>query len=52
MRCSLQQMLIDGLFHSEPHPGNVMVLRVGWVGLIDSVPPDGWTPWNSGRCGR
>jgi len=35
LRCSLQQMLVDGLFHADPHPGNVMVLRDGRVGLID-----------------
>jgi ubiquinone biosynthesis protein len=35
MRTGVQQMLIDGVFHADPHPGNVMVLRDGRVGLID-----------------
>jgi ubiquinone biosynthesis protein len=35
LRCMLDQMLVDGHFHSDPHPGNVMVLADGRVGLID-----------------
>ncbi|CAN5247759.1 AarF/UbiB family protein [soil metagenome] len=35
LRCSLQQMLIDGHFHADPHPGNLMVLADGRLGLID-----------------
>jgi hypothetical protein len=35
LRCCLQQMLVDGHFHADPHPGNVMVLRDGRIGLID-----------------
>jgi ubiquinone biosynthesis protein len=35
LRCSVQQMLLDGVFHADPHPGNVMVLKDGRVGLID-----------------
>jgi ubiquinone biosynthesis protein len=31
----LRQMLIDGRFHADPHPGNVMVLADGRIGLID-----------------
>lgn len=31
----LQQIMVDGTFHSDPHPGNVMVLRDGRVALID-----------------
>ena len=27
LRCFLQQMLIDGHFHADPHPGNVLVPR-------------------------
>jgi len=35
LRCALQQMLVDGRFHADPHPGNVLVLGSGQLGLID-----------------
>jgi ubiquinone biosynthesis protein len=35
LRCSLEQMLVDGHFHADPHPGNVLVLGPGRLGLID-----------------
>jgi ubiquinone biosynthesis protein len=35
LRCALQQMLVDGHFHADPHPGNVLLLRTGQLGLID-----------------
>lgn len=35
LRCSLQQMLVDGHFHADPHPGNLLVLADGRLGLID-----------------
>jgi ubiquinone biosynthesis protein len=35
LRASLQQMLVDGRFHADPHPGNIMVLSDGRIGLID-----------------
>jgi ubiquinone biosynthesis protein len=35
LRLSLQQMLMDGRFHADPHPGNVFVLKQGGLGLID-----------------
>jgi ubiquinone biosynthesis protein len=35
LRCCLQQMLVDGHFHADPHPGNVLVLPNGTIGLID-----------------
>jgi ubiquinone biosynthesis protein len=35
LRCALRQMLIDGRFHADPHPGNVLVLADGRLGLID-----------------
>lgn len=31
----LRQMLFDGRFHADPHPGNVLILRDDAVGLID-----------------
>jgi ubiquinone biosynthesis protein len=35
LRSMLGQMLADGEFHADPHPGNVMVLGDGHLGLID-----------------
>jgi ubiquinone biosynthesis protein len=35
LRCFLQQMLVDGVFHADPHPGNVLVLSDGRIGLLD-----------------
>jgi predicted unusual protein kinase regulating ubiquinone biosynthesis (AarF/ABC1/UbiB family) len=35
MELYLQMMLIDGLFHADPHPGNIMVARDGTVILLD-----------------
>jgi len=31
----LKQVLIDGLFHADPHPGNVFLTRDGRVSLLD-----------------
>ncbi len=31
----VQQLLTVGIFHADPHPGNVMVLEDGSLGLID-----------------
>src|SRR5215831_6946262 len=31
----LNQILITGIFHADPHPGNVLVLPSGQLGLID-----------------
>lgn len=31
----IKQILEDGLFHTDPHPGNIMVLPDGRLGLID-----------------
>lgn len=31
----LQQVLVDGLFHADPHPGNVFVTTDGRIALID-----------------
>jgi ubiquinone biosynthesis protein len=35
LRCFLRQMLIDGHYHADPHPGNVLVLAGGEVALVD-----------------
>jgi predicted unusual protein kinase regulating ubiquinone biosynthesis (AarF/ABC1/UbiB family) len=31
----LKQILVDGLFHADPHPGNVFVTNDGRIALID-----------------
>jgi ubiquinone biosynthesis protein len=31
----LRQILLDGVFHADPHPGNVLVLADGRLGLLD-----------------
>jgi predicted unusual protein kinase regulating ubiquinone biosynthesis (AarF/ABC1/UbiB family) len=31
----LQQVLVDGLFHADPHPGNVFVTDDGRIALLD-----------------
>ncbi len=35
LRCMLRQIMRDGTFHADPHPGNVMVLRDGRLALLD-----------------
>ncbi|MCD4655411.1 phosphotransferase, partial [bacterium] len=35
MRIFLRQVLEFGLFHADPHPGNVVVMKDGRIGLID-----------------
>jgi predicted unusual protein kinase regulating ubiquinone biosynthesis (AarF/ABC1/UbiB family) len=34
-RAYLQQILVDGFFHADPHPGNVFLTADGRVALID-----------------
>merc|ERR1719188_1287948 len=29
------QLFLDGLFNSDPHPGNVLITQTGELGLID-----------------
>ncbi|MFI6576613.1 ABC1 kinase family protein [Nocardiopsis sp. NPDC050513] len=33
--CLLEQVMMSGIFHADPHPGNIMVLDDGGVGLLD-----------------
>ncbi|GAB3737577.1 ABC1 kinase family protein [Nocardiopsis nanhaiensis] len=33
--CLLEQVLVSGIFHADPHPGNILVLEDGAVGLLD-----------------
>jgi ubiquinone biosynthesis protein len=36
LRALIKQLLIDGFFHADPHPGNVLVnLETGVVGFLD-----------------
>jgi ubiquinone biosynthesis protein len=35
LECLLRQIMIDGVFHADPHPGNVLLLRDGGLGLLD-----------------
>jgi ubiquinone biosynthesis protein len=34
-RAWFQQILQDGFFHADPHPGNIVVLEPGRIGLLD-----------------
>ncbi len=34
-RAYLKQVLVDGLFHADPHPGNVFVTSDGRIALLD-----------------
>ncbi|HXS99730.1 MAG TPA: AarF/UbiB family protein [Elusimicrobiota bacterium] len=34
-RAYLKQILVDGFFHADPHPGNVLLTRDGRVAILD-----------------
>jgi predicted unusual protein kinase regulating ubiquinone biosynthesis (AarF/ABC1/UbiB family) len=34
-RAYLKQILVDGVFHADPHPGNVFITEDGYIALID-----------------
>ncbi|MFO8006884.1 MAG: AarF/UbiB family protein [Candidatus Brocadiia bacterium] len=31
----LRQFFVEGTFHADPHPGNIIIMRSGQVGLLD-----------------
>ena len=33
--CLLREVMLEGTFHADPHPGNVLLLADGRVGLLD-----------------
>jgi ubiquinone biosynthesis protein len=33
--CLLRQVMVGGVFHADPHPGNVLLLEDGRLGLLD-----------------
>ncbi len=33
--CVLRQIMVGGIFHADPHPGNILLLRDGRLGLLD-----------------
>ena len=33
--CHARQLLVDGCFNADPHPGNIMILDDGRIGLVD-----------------
>ena len=35
LQASFHQLFVDGLFHGDPHPGNVIVLEGNRIGLLD-----------------
>mgnify|MGYP006281496243 CR=1 FL=1 len=34
-RLSIQEILVDGFFHADPHPGNLVVMDDGALGVMD-----------------
>lgn len=34
-QATMQQMYIDGLFHADPHPGNILVMKNGTIAYVD-----------------
>ncbi|MQA11302.1 MAG: phosphotransferase [Pseudonocardiaceae bacterium] len=35
LECLLRQVMLHGVFHADPHPGNVLLLADGRLGLLD-----------------
>jgi predicted unusual protein kinase regulating ubiquinone biosynthesis (AarF/ABC1/UbiB family) len=34
-RAYLKQILLDGFFHADPHPGNIVLTETGKIGILD-----------------
>ncbi len=45
----LQQILVDGFFHADPHPGNVLLTKENKIGLLDLGMVAYLTPSMQGR---
>jgi ubiquinone biosynthesis protein len=35
LNCLLREMMVDGVFHADPHPGNILLLTDGKPALLD-----------------
>jgi ubiquinone biosynthesis protein len=35
LQCLLRQVMLDGTFHADPHPGNILLLTDSSLGLLD-----------------
>lgn len=35
LSCLLRQIMLDGVFHADPHPGNILLLDDGRLALVD-----------------
>ncbi|MEU9115707.1 AarF/UbiB family protein [Streptomyces sp. NPDC048483] len=35
LACLLEQIMVGGMFHADPHPGNIILLEDGRLGLLD-----------------
>ena len=35
LSCLLRQIMVDGVFHADPHPGNILLVADGQLALLD-----------------
>jgi ubiquinone biosynthesis protein len=35
LSCLLRQIIVDGVFHADPHPGNILLMADGQLALLD-----------------
>jgi predicted unusual protein kinase regulating ubiquinone biosynthesis (AarF/ABC1/UbiB family) len=49
VRAYLKQLLEDGFFHADPHPGNLLVMETGHVAFFDFGMVGRITPWLQSR---